>query len=185
MYRSARFSENGSSTALITSKGKETIVKDLHIKSEIDLRLISNNETGGIKESVISSSLNYFSVPMTFDGDVFIENEAELKHLFDIISDESNYPCVFHCSIGTDRTGFVAMILNSLLDVTKEEIYRDYLFSNFAEIGGSRNLNDITKYETYLSLYEGFSLREQTIDYLSSIGVENTKIQQFLSIMSE
>ena len=164
---------------------RSVLLNDLHIKSEIDLRLDSNNETGGIAKSVIGSSVQYFNCPMTFDGDVFEENKEELKNMFDIISIESNYPFVFHCSIGTDRTGFVAMILNALMDVKQEDIYRDYLFSNFGLIGGSRNAATITTYLGRLSLYGGFTLKEQVINYLLSIGVTENKIASFQTIMSE
>ena len=185
IYRSARFSENGSDTSLISTKGRNVVVNELHIKSEIDLRLDSNNETGGITKSVIDNSVQYFNFPMTFDGDVFEENKEELKNMFDTISLEKNYPFVFHCSIGTDRTGFVAMILNALLDVKQEEIYRDYLFSNFGLIGGSRNASTITTYLGRFSLYGGLTLKEQVTNYLLSIGVTQNKISSFQAIMSE
>lgn len=185
IYRSARFNQNGQKTALITSNGKKTVVNELHIKSEIDLRLTSNNETGGITKSVIDESVQYFSVPMQWENDMITENEQELKHLFDIISVETNYPLVFHCSIGTDRTGYVAFIMNALLEVKQEEIYRDYLFSNFGDIGGSRNPSAITSYLGRFSLYEGITLKEQVNSYLLSIGVTQTKIDSFLSIMNK
>ena len=184
IYRSARFSENGTKNSLITAKGKRTAVNELHIKSEIDLRLTSNNETGGLTKSVIDDSVQYFNVPMTFDGDVISLNENEIRHLFDIISVKSNYPFVFHCSIGTDRTGYVAFLLNSLLEVKQEEIYRDYLFSNFGLIGGSRNAYAISSYIGYFSIFEGETLKEQVNNYLLSIGVAQTKIDSFISIMN-
>lgn len=184
IYRSAKFNGDGSKTALITTKGKNVVINELGIKSEIDLRLASNNETGKITSSVIDSSVNYFSVPMTYDGDVFELNKDEVKHLFDIISIRNNFPFVFHCSIGTDRTGFVAMILNALLDVKQDEIYRDYLFSNFGLIGGSRNQSAITNYLARFTLYGGLTLKEQVNNYLLNIGVEQVKIDSFISIMS-
>ena len=184
IYRSARFNENNSEEALITGKGIKTVVDDLHIKAEIDLRMDTTNETGGITESVIHESVQYYNLPMTWEGDLLYVNQEEMVNLFDIISDESNYPFVFHCSIGTDRTGFVAFILNALLDVKLENIYRDYLFSNFGYIGGSRNSSTITNYVRRLYYFNGETLKEQAIDYLLYIGVSQDKIDSFLSIMS-
>lgn len=184
LYRSSKFNENGTKDPLITSKGKTTVINELKIKSEVDLRLTSNNETGGITNSPIGPSVKYYSIPMTFDGDVFTQNETEIKNLFDVISIKENYPLVFHCSIGTDRTGLIAMILNSLLDVRVEDLYRDYLFSNFGYIGGSRNHKIITDYINKFSLYGGTTLKENVNNYLLSIGVSQDKINSFISIMN-
>ena len=184
IYRSAKFSENGSNVPLITNKGRNTIINELKIKSEIDLRLTSNNETGGITSSVIGNDINYFSIPMTFDGGVFIENIESLKLLFETISKKEIYPFVFHCSIGTDRTGFVAFILNALLDAKIETLYRDYLFSNFGLIGGSRNQTTITNYLSKFALYDGDTIKEQVTNYLLDIKVKKAHIDSFISIMT-
>ena len=183
IYRSARFSENGTGKAIITKKGCDIMLNDLKIKSEVDLRLTSNNETGGITKSVIDDSLNYYSVPMSYLDNPMTDNAGEMKNLFDILSNINNYPLVFHCSIGTDRTGLVAMILNNLLEVKREHIYQDYLFSNFALIGGSRSPSTITSYYDFFAQYEGNTVKEQTISYLKSNNVEQSKIDSFIKIM--
>ena len=183
IYRSAKFNANESDTPLITDKGRDVVVDELHMKAEIDLRLVDNNENGHITKSVIDSSVKYYSVPMNYSGDVLSNNRDEVVHLFDIISQRENYPFVFHCSIGTDRTGFVGMLLNALLEVKPEAIYRDYMFSNFGNIGSSRSGTAIDGYINALSGYEATTLKEQTRAYLISIGVAPQKIQSFLDIM--
>ena len=58
------------------------------------------------------------------------KNEREsLKKAFKVFTNRNNYPVIFHCAIGTDRTGVVAFYLNALLGLKDEDIYRDYLFS--------------------------------------------------------
>ena len=183
IYRSAKFNVNEGEQALITDKGRDTVIDELKIKSEIDLRLIENNENGGITTSVIDPLVNYYSIPMRYDGTFLEINEKAIKDLFDIVSIKDNYPFVFHCSIGTDRTGMVGFIFNALLEVRVESIYRDYLFSNFGFIGGSRNTGAIDTYIATLNNYRGDTLKEQCISYLNSIGVENNKIESFLDIM--
>ena len=49
-------------------------------------------------------------------------------------------PAYFHCLIGTDRTGITGLLLLGMMGVEEETLYRDYLMSNFANIGGSRSL---------------------------------------------
>lgn len=44
--------------------------------------------------------------------------------------DSENYPTVFHCTAGKDRTGFAAALMLSALDVPFEQIMEDYLATN-------------------------------------------------------
>ena len=184
IYRSAKFNANESDDPLITDTGRDVVVEDLRIKSEIDLRMTENNESGQLTESVIDESVKYYAVPMDYNGAFLEINKEPLKNLFDIISIRDNYPFVFHCSIGTDRTGMVAFILNALLEVKVEEIYRDYLFSNFGIIGGNRNRRAIDKYIGTMNDCQGNTLKEQVISYLISIGVARSQIDSFLEIMN-
>jgi protein-tyrosine phosphatase len=43
---------------------------------------------------------------------------------------QSNEPTVFHCTAGKDRTGFAAALVLRALDVSPEEVMRDYLLTN-------------------------------------------------------
>lgn len=183
IYRSAKFNANESDSSLITDKGRDVVIGELKMKAEIDLRLDYNNENGHITESVIDSSVKYYSVPMEYNGNIPYINATEVVHLFEIISKKENYPFVFHCSIGTDRTGFVGMILNALLEVEPEYIYRDYMFSNFGLIGSSRDGSAIDSYFNAFSTYEATTLKDQVIAYLISIGVPQSQINSFLKIM--
>ena len=50
----------------------------------------------------------------------------ELKEVFTLLADETNYPIVISCSVGKDRTGVVMMILQGLLGVPDRLIAADY-----------------------------------------------------------
>jgi protein tyrosine/serine phosphatase len=54
---------------------------------------------------------------------------GEYKLFFQILKNEANFPLIFHCSAGKDRTGFAAALLLSLLGVDREIIINDYLIS--------------------------------------------------------
>lgn len=58
-----------------------------------------------------------------------------LTQLFDRILRREELPLVFHCAAGKDRTGFIASILLSALDVTREAIYADYMLSRERWLG--------------------------------------------------
>ena len=47
-----------------------------------------------------------------------------------ITADEGEYGFYFHCSEGKDRTGLLAAILLLILGVSKEEVIKDYLYTN-------------------------------------------------------
>lgn len=54
----------------------------------------------------------------------------EYKTFFQLLLNESNYPILFHCTAGKDRTGFAAMLLLNLLGVDDATIMKDYLLTN-------------------------------------------------------
>ena len=93
-------------------------------------------------DQVGNNSLNHFT-----------RNAESVKDFFEIVADENNYPVFFHCRIGTDRTGLCAILLNGLLGVSLNEIYQDYLFSNFGKIGEKRYIGSKAGQDRYFHLY--------------------------------
>jgi protein-tyrosine phosphatase len=58
------------------------------------------------------------------------EFTAQYKAFFDILLRKENYPVVFHCTAGKDRTGFAAAMLLCALDVGWDTVMEDYLLTN-------------------------------------------------------
>lgn len=56
--------------------------------------------------------------------------DTQYRALFDLLSDESNYPLVYHCSHGVHRTGTATALLLSALNVPWDKVREDYLLSN-------------------------------------------------------
>jgi len=54
------------------------------------------------------------------------EYGQKIVQALEIIADPANYPLVFHCAVGKDRTGILAAILLCVLDVPAEDIIADY-----------------------------------------------------------
>lgn len=169
----------------ITLQGRKTMLEDLKIKSEIDLREVKNNESGALYDSILGKEVNYFPYHMSWDVVNIAKNESEMmKNVFKVFADRRNYPVVFHCAIGTDRTGVVAFYLNALLGVQLEDIYRDYLYSNFGNIGGARVIdNAISHYQYLTNNYPGDSLQEKAYNYFLSIGLSNIELDTICQIM--
>ena len=184
IYRSARFSENKTGEAMITDAGREELAR-LGIRTEIDLRRTDNNESGGLTESVLGPEVRYVSVPLESGGNIIVLNKEKLAELFAVLGDEANYPIVFHCSIGTDRTGMLAFLINGLLGVGEDDLYRDFLFSNFAAIGEMRTPSIIDTYKDTVDLAGGKTLPEKIENYLLQAGVERSDIEAVKRIMTE
>lgn len=125
LYRSADLKK-------ISAKGIETVTQTLGIKTEIDLRDPEGND-GGQKTCAFGEEYNFFkfpfyctmyNIPSSFVYDNTIEKS--FVDLFEVLSNKENYPMVFHCSAGADRTGFIAFIINGLLGVSFADLTRDY-----------------------------------------------------------
>ncbi len=52
------------------------------------------------------------------------------KAFFEILLNEDNYPLLYHCTAGKDRTGFATFLLLSALGVDRKTIIEDYLLTN-------------------------------------------------------
>jgi protein-tyrosine phosphatase len=62
-----------------------------------------------------------------------IRHEGFAKRLFtilEIMADPANYPLLFHCGAGKDRTGVLAAMALKLLGVSDEDIISDYVLTD-------------------------------------------------------
>ncbi len=172
----------------ITEKGKDTMLNEMKVKAEIDLRMVSNNEVGGLTEGVgvLGESVKYYQCPMDYNlsfetGEINLES---LRKVFNILGKSDNYPVFFHCAIGTDRTGYIAWLINAVLGVGEGYLWRDYLFSNFGSIGSKRKMSNIRGSYVYLiNDTEGKTLQEKATNYLLNKGVKKVEIDTLRSMM--
>ena len=188
IIRTSKLTDDDTGKVLITELGINTI-KGLGIKTELDLRSTTPDsdgliEQGGITKSVIDG-VNYISLPMKSGGNYLQLNRDKLKDLFEILGNEENYPILMHCSIGTDRTGLVSFLVDALLGVEKEDLYRDYLFSNFGNIGGLRTASTINDYFNKVTSSSRLSLSENVRKFLINEGVNSEDIDNVIRIMKK
>ena len=201
IYRSGRFNEDKAEKVKVTvsKQGLFELNNHLKIKTEIDLRRSSVNEIGSLTSSVLGKNVNYFNLPMYFGGKNILtwkgtvkgdsyqyDNPAAIKQFFDLLADENNYPIDFHCSIGKDRTGCMAYLIEALMGFDKELMYRDYMFTNFSDAGDCKIQNDILdKYGGTIENYDGESYQQKTYKYLNEVvGVSTTNLDNIISILS-
>lgn len=202
IYRSATFENNTcyDPAKSITKKGIEQI-KQLGIKTEIDLR--KTDEV--TKDGSAAGIENYLLCPLYYGGQniltykgssggVSYNNPEVIKGIFDELAKEENYPLDFHCVRGTDRTGCLAFLIEALLGESEETLYRDYIYSNYYNIGSSvkfenieytKNPSATTKYVNVLRQAEGENLQEKTYNYLSSdkVGVSTETLDAIIDLL--
>lgn len=171
-------------SALISKNGIKEFLR-LGIKTQIDLRsLDSNGIIDDSKAHSVIDGVGYVQAPMDYENPQDPSNYPSVIKVFDALKDESNYPIFFHCSQGTDRTGYIAFLINGLLGVSKEDLYRDYLFSNFYKVGDFRTLQAVKdKYLNQIEEFEGTSFKEKMFNYIVSIGVKEETLNKIINIM--
>lgn len=187
LYRTARLNKSNVSSLRteITADGIRTMKETLNVKTEIDLRGKDETEAGGLNgKSVLGADVGYYLINMRASS-TLANRPNEIKEVFDILSDENNYPVFFHCDIGTDRTGIVAFLVNALMGVSEEDLYRDYMFSNFAKINDKRSQSALSKHLNEVYYYAGDTLAEKTASYLTEYcGVSPAALDNVREILS-
>ena len=188
MYRSGQLNDFLTEAPYITPDGVKTMRDELGVRFEIDLRAMLFDEDDPNARSVLGDDIKYVNAPMGNTNGTDDElNFAALRKIFRVLADENNYPLVYHCAIGTDRTGYLAYLTNGLLGVSDNELFRDYLFSDFGAIGSGRTADGICyTYPMTLKGYAGATLSEKIYNYLSEVvGVPTQQLDKFISIMKE
>lgn len=114
---------------------KTQLKNQLGIKSEIDLRY-------GIDKTISSFDANYYPYGMQqynwiFPTDISYKSYTKqaLQNIFNLLADESNYPAVFHCAAGADRTGTLAFLIGGVLGVFINDLTKDFELTSFSEFG--------------------------------------------------
>jgi hypothetical protein len=68
--------------------------------------------------------------------------------------------------------------------VSEEDLYRDYLFSNFGKINRARSLRYINAYVTTIKKYSGATLQEKTENCLVALGIAKADIDSMRAILT-
>lgn len=187
LYRTGKLSRTNS--VMITEIGKKTMLEELGVKTEIDLRSGEDE----IRTKSVLDGVQLFNLGCS--GSAMSKMQTVLPAIFEVLADESNYPIFFHCAIGTDRTGAVAYLVNGLLGVSEEDLYYDYCFSDFGAICSEsdpdftlRTPETIQKPNNVVAVVDpmpGSTLQQKVRNYLKSIGITDATLDAVVRIMSE
>lgn len=161
----------------ITPAGKDFMVEDLKIKTELDLR----PKTAGIRDT-LGSKVTRLSVELpSYAGCFTDEGNEKLAEVFSTLAEPENYPVYLHCTNGADRTGIVCFLLEALVGMPEEYCYRDWELSLLAI--GSGKYEQMNEFVEKLQKVNGNNIQEKAENYLLSIGVTDAQIQSIRSIL--
>lgn len=173
-----------------TYLGEQTILKDLKIKTELDLR-------DPEKEMIMTHPFvtNYINIssPMYADPGIFYEEDKQaVKDIISVFANKDNYPIIYHCAIGRDRTGTIAVLLGGLLGMSIDDLSRDYDLS-FYVTGDDTDYPSamhrsvfnslISKLKRYKS--NELSFQENVEAYLLDIGIKSEQIATIKEVLIE
>ena len=186
IYRGAKLED-------ITEEGKKTMIEELGIRTELDLR--TNEETdGGI--SILGNSVHYlnYSGPYYCGRNGIDAQEYREALLGEIrtFADADNYPIYVHCALGRDRTGTICFLINALLGVSEQDLYLDYEYSFLSSAGtiDAPIVNDmIAAYGKMYYYVRGYapdeSMAEATEKFMLEIGVKQEEIDTIRKLLIE
>ena len=169
----------------ITEEGIITVVNELKIKTEVDVRGYETfdyetrvndhpTECGGLHDGRgIILDINYVINPVHTNRDkIYYDSygRAACKKFFSMLADQENHlPMYFHCAQGKDRTGFLAYLFQAFLGCSKEDMLRDYLLSNLSTTG-SVSISKITSNYNYVDYLDGKEVSTQSGTKYQAVG---------------
>ena len=136
IFRCSGFNNNSSDggktpgVPRFTEEGLRIIREELKIKTDLDLR--SHGETARMTSSPLGEDINYVNISTVCYAPTFTKHGMDIMaQNFRVFTKPENYPIAFHCIAGADRTGSLAVLLEALLGVDRDEIMRDYVLTSF------------------------------------------------------
>ena len=167
---------------VIKKEGIDYFVNKIGIKTELDLRW--DGEVATMSESPMGKAVKWIHISSYDYGRLFAEEGMKaVREDFKLFADKKNYPIVFHCIAGADRTGTLAYILCGLVGITEDNLRKDWEVT----------ARDYFSYDLYDKIGPGFDkcgepgdpLSVKIQKFLLSIGVTQEEIDAYKAIILE
>ena len=169
----------------LNDKTRAYMRETLGIKTDIDLR--TDRECYGMTGSPLGEGAKWVHVSSSgYGGMADDKGKKAFAEVFKVFLDEANYPLDFHCIAGADRTGSLAYILNALLGVDEDELWKDWEVTAFDK--AKLEFGHASRFEKLVAVfakYPGATERERVEAYVKEQGFTDADLAKFRAIMLE
>ena len=158
---------------------------ELNIGAEVDLRDDADFADGTMSASAIDGASYYYAKLNRWSEDALNLDTEKFKNGFNLVlaalkADKAAY---FHCIFGADRTGCFAFLLEGLLGLPVDQLYKDYELTSFSS-AGLRSKTDINHKLQYIKTLQGDNLQEKFYNYWrGAVGVSESDLNDFIDLM--
>ena len=122
IYRSGRLDD--------IDENSKVVLEQLDIQTDLDLR----NDGEGDKNPANLPNY-YLKTLLSYFQDFTEERREATVEAMRVFVNPDNYPVIFHCAVGRDRTGTLAILLQALAGASKEYIIHEYFTSMWSVSG--------------------------------------------------
>lgn len=167
-----------------TEESRRYVREFFGIRTDLDLRRTAS-ECWGMTGSPLGTTVRWANIPtLAYSGLGDERGKRAFAACFRLFLDTANYGIVYHCIGGADRTGSLAFVLNGLVGVNEEDLWRDWEFTNF---GGQRarfdHENCLERLLQVINRYPGGSVNARIEAYVRDCGFTDEDIMRFRSII--
>jgi protein-tyrosine phosphatase len=156
------------------------------IRTDLDLR--RPDEVFGMTASPLGESVKWINLRYTTYGALTNRSSlARARQIYREMLNTNNYPLVFHCIAGADRTGTLALVMNGLLGVSRDDALKDYLATGYKDYGitDPRHLRMLDDFLAAVDSYPGKTFQEKIESHFKSLGFAEEELDGYRRFMLE